>query len=360
MEPITVLRAAHAELLVTDLDVARHFYVDLLGFVETERDERRLYLRCLEEREHHSLVLRKADHAGAGHIAFRVASPGDLQRLADLATAERRPQRWVEGEELGQGTALRTQDPCGLPLEFYHQMEPAPRLLQQYHLHGPVQVMRLDHFNCQVPDVEAAVAWYRQQLCFHMSEYTVAESAGRERPAADSTQRVPGADPLLASSATGSALGPAGERLWAAWLYRKHTVHDIALMNGIGPRLHHVGFLVPDALAIIRVCDVLAAAGYHQAIERGPGRHGLSNALFLYLRDPDGNRIEFYACDYLTADPDAEPIRWTLDDPRRATFWGHAPPACWFDEAMAVESVHGEGFVPQRRPILHDRPDHVT
>lgn len=327
--PIDVLRAAHAELLVTDLDRARRFYVDLLGFVETARDDRRLYLRCLEERQHHSLVLRRAAQPGAGHIAFRVATPADLERLADLAEAEHLPHRWVEGEEAGQGPALRMQDPCGLPLEFYHQMEPASRLLQQYHLHGPLQVLRLDHFNCQVPDAEAAIAWYRQRLCFYMSEYTVAERDGEER-------------------------------IWAAWLYRKHTVHDIALMNGIGPRLHHVGFILPDALAIIRACDVLAAAGYHQAIERGPGRHGLSNALFLYLRDPDGNRIELYACDYLTADPDAEPIRWTLEDPRRATFWGHAAPARWFDEAMAVESVRGAGFMPQRAPILHDRPTHVT
>jgi len=189
--------------------------------------------------------------------------------------------------------------------------------------------MRLDHFNCQVPEVSTAVAWYQHELGFRVSEYTVAETSD-------------------------------GDRLWAAWLHRKQTVHDLALMNGIGPRLHHAGFWLPDAMAVIRACDVLAAAGYHQAIERGPGRHGLTNALFLYLRDPDGNRIELYANDYLTADPDAEPIRWTLDDPRRATFWGHAAPACWFEEAMAVQSIGGEGFMPQRNPPLRDRPDFVT
>ena len=84
--PIHVLRAAHAEYLVTDLAVARRFYVDLLGFVPTAQDDRRLYLRCLEDRRHHSLVLRKAAAPGAGHIAFRVATPADLDRLALLAT----------------------------------------------------------------------------------------------------------------------------------------------------------------------------------------------------------------------------------------------------------------------------------
>ncbi|HVA92043.1 MAG TPA: 3,4-dihydroxyphenylacetate 2,3-dioxygenase [Chloroflexota bacterium] len=327
---IHVLRAGHVEFLVTDLARARHFYVTLLGFVETEATEEALYLRCLEERSHHSLVLRLAREPGAGHIAFRVASPEDLPRVAALAEPQALPYRWVDGEERGQGTAIRLQDPSGLPLEFYHQMDPAPRLLQRYDLHGPVQIMRLDHYNCQVRDVAAAVAWYQRHLGFRVSEYTVTEESGGE------------------------------ERLWGAWLHRKQTVHDLALMSGIGPRLHHAGFWLPDPMAVLRACDVLAAAGYHRAIERGPGRHGLSNALFLYLRDPDGNRIELYANDYLTADPDAEPIRWTLDDPRRATFWGHAAPACWFEEAMAVQSISGEGFMAQGEPPMRDRPDHVT
>ena len=40
-----VLRSGHVEFRVADLDRARHFYVDLLGFVETARDGDALYLR---------------------------------------------------------------------------------------------------------------------------------------------------------------------------------------------------------------------------------------------------------------------------------------------------------------------------
>ncbi|MCK9906434.1 VOC family protein, partial [Frankia sp. Cpl3] len=97
-------------------------------------------------------------------------------------------------------------------------------------------------------------------------------------------------------------------------------------MNGRGPRLHHIGFWLPDPLSLIHACDVLASMGYGHVIERGPGRHGLSNAFFLYLRDPDGHRIELYNGDYLTGDPDFTPIRWDLNDPRRQTFWGHKAP----------------------------------
>jgi hypothetical protein len=105
---------------------------------------------------------------------------------------------------------------------------------------------------------------------------------------------------------------------------------------------------------------VLAAAGRTAAIERGPGRHGLSNAFFLYLRDPDGNRIELYTGDYLIADPDWPTVRWKLNDPRRATLWGHAAPPSWFDDAALVESILDGSLLPTRAPTLHDRPAFVS
>jgi 3,4-dihydroxyphenylacetate 2,3-dioxygenase len=300
-----------------------------LGFVETSADRDRLYLRGLEEREHHSLVLRTAPRPGVSHFAFRVAAPDDLTRLHDSAAARGLAVRWVEaGIEDGQGRALRVQDPAGLPVEFYHEIAPVERRLQRFDLYRGPHVMRIDHVNVQVPEVRSAVDWYTGEWGFRCSEYT-------------ETEDVP-------------------PRLWAAWLHRKQNVHDIALMTGAGPRLHHAGFWVPDALAVLRACDILAAAGQQAAIERGPGRHGLSNALFVYLRDPDGNRIELYTGDYLIADPDWQPIRWSVNDPRRATFWGHVPPASWFEEASPVESVVSGALIEPSPPALRDRPSFVT
>jgi catechol 2,3-dioxygenase len=324
----TILRAGHAEFRVRDLDRARAFYVDLLGFVEEGRDRDRMYLRGYEEVAHHSLVLRRAASAGVGHIAFRVASDEDLERLERLHRDHALPTRWVQGEEAGQGRALRVQDPAGLPVEFYHAMDGAERLLQRFDLYRGAFVMRLDHFNCQVPDVEAAARWYQHHLGFGCSEYT------------ESADNPPG--------------------LWAIWLHRKQNVHDLALMNGIGPRVHHAGFWVQDQQSVLRACDILAAAGMADRIERGPGRHGLSNAFFLYLRDPDNNRIELYTGDYLIADPDWRPIRWSINDPRRATFWGHAAPASWFEDASLVESIVDGSLVTPRPPRLRDRSEFVT
>ncbi len=324
----TVLRAGHAEFRVTNLDRARSFYVDLLGFVEEDHDRDRLYLRGYEEVAHHSLVLRRAASPGVGHIAFRVAAEDDLDRLEHLHRRHSLPVRWVRNEEAGQGRALRVQDPAGLPVEFYHAMDGAERLLQRFDLYRGAFVMRLDHFNCQVPDVEAAARWYQRDLGFACSEYTE------------------------------TADDPPG--LWAIWLHRKQNVHDLALMNGIGPRVHHAGFWVQDQQSVLRACDILAAAGMADRIERGPGRHGLSNAFFLYLRDPDHNRLELYTGDYLIADPDWRPIRWSINDPRRATFWGHTAPPSWFEEASLVESIADGSLIEPRPPRLRDRPEFVT
>jgi catechol 2,3-dioxygenase len=149
-------------------------------------------------------------------------------------------------------------------------------------------------------------------------------------------------------------------KLRVAWLNRKQNVHDIALMNGIGPRLHDAGFWVSDQMSVSRGCGVFAAAGYATSIERGPGRHGLSNAFFVYLCDSDGNRIELNTSDYLVSDPDWEPIRWSINDQRRPTFQGHKPPASWFDETSLVESIEDGTFFTASSPTLRDRPESVT
>ncbi|MGH2569323.1 MAG: 3,4-dihydroxyphenylacetate 2,3-dioxygenase, partial [Bacteroidota bacterium] len=289
----------------------------------------RLYLGGYEEHDLYSLVLRRAESPGVSHIAFRVADPDDLKRIAELYHQHGCATKWVEeGFEQGQGRAVRVQDPSGLPIEFFHEMSQRERLLQRFDLYRGAHIMRLDHFNCQVPDVQKVYDWFTQHLDFSCSEYTV-------------TDKQP-------------------EQLWAAWLHRKQDVHDIALMNGIGPRVHHGGFWVNDQLSVLKACDILAAAGAVHSIERGPGRHGLSNAFFLYLRDPDGNRIELYTGDYIIADPDWKPIRWSINDPRRATFWGHTPPASWFNEASQVENILTGKLLPVSEPKLKDRPDFVT
>lgn len=319
MKSVQITRTARAILHVTDLAASRKFYVDALGFVETEADENHLYLRGYEEQGHHSLVLKKASKPAVEVISYKVNDEADLDILAEIATIHKLPYKWLQkGDQHALGRALRMQDVSGLSLEFFAEMDHVESLLQRYDLYKGARVQRIDHLNCLVADVQQAYHFFHQTLGFKCSEYTEDESGN----------------------------------LWATWTHRKGNVHDQAFMNGDGPLLHHIGFWLPDPLALIHACDVLAAMNMADRIERGPGRHGLSNAFFLYVRDPDGHRIEFYFGDYFTGDGNFKPKRWSVHDKTRQTFWGHEAPDCWFNEATPFLHVITEEEVKQKKAKL--------
>lgn len=305
--PFDILRAAHAELVVTDLDASADFYERLLGMIVTERTGDAVYLRGWEEFHHHSLVLRTGSRAAVDHVALRVAEEADLDRLHELFGERGCAPRWHDSEA-GQGRALRVQDPLGFPLEFFHEMALVERHTQRFDVQRGAPILRFDHLNLHVSEPERAFAFW-QELGFRCTEYISTD----------------GAD----------------ERIAGAWLRRKPTVHDVALTTGRGPRLHHLGLWVADAAGVLRTCDQLAAAGHAAAIERGPGRHGVSNAFFVYLRDPDGHRIELYTCDYYTGDPDLPPLRWSASDPTCRSFWGTRAPDSWYEESSLVLGLDG-------------------
>jgi catechol 2,3-dioxygenase len=296
--PFNIVRASHVVLGVTDLEASLAFYQGLLGLHLEDRIATEIYLRGVEERQHHSTVLRKAKTPACERMGFKVASELDLDKAAAFFAAK--GLRPAFAEVPYQGRTLQVADPFGVPLEFYFSMERRERLLQRYDHYKGVHPIRLDHFNIFSPELQDAIDFYAT-LGFRMTEYT--EEDGKDG------------------------------RIIAAWMHRKGNVHDLAFTNGAGPRLHHMAYWVLSPLNIIHLCDVMASSGYLASMERGPGRHGISNAFFLYVRDGDGHRTEFYTCDYQTMDPDHEPIRWSVRDPRRQTLWGMPAPRSWFEEA---------------------------
>jgi catechol 2,3-dioxygenase len=315
--PPDIVRAAYAELVVTDLARARWFWVDLLGFVVTEAGPRVLYLRGYDELTHHNLILSEGPEPGAARLAFRVRTPSDLDRAADFYQALGcRAECVPAGTTAGIGAAVRAEDPLGFTVEFFHDATHADRLQQRYDLRRGAEVARLDHFNIAVPDVQAAYEYYRA-LGFGLSE-TIEDS----------------------------------RTLYAAWMYRKQTVHDVAFTGGAGPRLHHLGFFAHESHHVLRICDILGSLHEEGFIERGPGRHGVSNAFYVYLRDPDGHRVEIYTSDYFTGDPDHPVLRWSVRDPRRRDFWGHPVIPSWYTEASAVLDLDGRPrpLLPEQQP----------
>jgi catechol 2,3-dioxygenase len=312
--PFDIVRAAFVELQVTDLAASEHFYAELLGMIVSSRTEDTVYLRGWEERQHHSLILRQA-RAGqvltAARLGFRVRGDRDLDLLAEHFRALERPMRWIEaGSDPGMGRSLRVWDPFGYPLEFFCAIEQLETQHQRFDLHRGAPLLRFDHLNLHAPRVEDTFRFWLS-MGFRCSEYISTDDG-------------------------------ANEQMTGAWMLRKPTVHDVALTAGTGPRLHHFAYWIAEPAGVMRACDQLAGGYHSDMIERGPGRHGVSNAFFVYLRDPDGHRIELYSCDYYTGDPDHKPLRWSVNDPRCRSFYGTRAPDSWYEESSLLLGPDGE------------------
>lgn len=311
-----IVRLSHVEYHVTDLAASKTFYTDILGLQVSAETDQKVFLRAMEERGHHCIVLTRSNHSNVRFIAFKVWDETQLEGLEAFFIGNGLPTEWVEREF--QGRTLRARDPWGVPLEFYASMDRLEPIHQQYALYKGVKPLRIDHFNCFSADVDGAIAFYGE-LGFRITEYTEDSESGK---------------------------------IWAAWMHRKGGVHDIAFTNGKGPRLHHTAFWVSTPMNIIDLLDLMATTGYVDNIERGPGRHGISNAFFLYVLDPDGNRIEIYCSDYQTIDPDHEAIRWDLKDKQRQTLWGAPAPRSWFEDGSVFEDVALKESLLSAQPII--------
>ena len=174
--PFNIVRLSHVEYGVTDLARSRAFYVDTLGLQVTDETADRIYLRAMEERGHHCIVLKKSDKAEARELGFKVFDDEHLDKAAHFFGGKGLPVEWVERPY--QSRTFRTRDPLGIPLEFYSRMDRLPPIHQKYALYRGVKPLRIDHFNCFSPDVDASVAFYNE-IGFRVTEYTQDEESGR-------------------------------------------------------------------------------------------------------------------------------------------------------------------------------------
>lgn len=286
-----IFRLSHVEVRVPDLELATAYYVEVLGLLEVERDDDRVYLKCWDEHDHHSVVLRFAPRYGLEHMSFKVETADDLEHLERaLERAGVAVRRLAAGEERGQGEAIRFATPSGHEMELVARMEkvgnllpktnPPPEPMDLVGIHPP----RLDHVFLTAEDVDEATRFFREVLGFHLTEQVVTKDG----------------------------------HLLAAWLERSHTPHDLALVVGPNGGLHHFAFWVDDWNEVRRAADLLAINGVRTDI--GPTRHGATRGYTIYFFDPAGNRNEVFTGGYWV-DPDADPITWTEDEMGRAIFY---------------------------------------
>lgn len=307
-EPIfDVAQLAHVEILTPKPDETLWFFKDLLALEETERDGQSVYLRAYEDSYHHTLKVTEAAEAGMGHCAWRASSPQALERRVQALEASGAGKGWIDGDK-GHGAAYQFVTPDGHNMELLWEVDYAqvPDEKKSSLINRPqrrplkgVPVRRLDHVNLMAADVTANREFMEENLGFRLRENIVLNEGGE--------------------------LG--------AWLSISSLVHEVAFMGdqtGTRGRFHHVCYWYGIPQHNSDIAEVFSEYGIQ--IEAGPGKHGISQALFMYVFEPGGNRVELFGdAGYLIFDPDWKPVTWSEENLEQGIiFYGSPLPGEFF------------------------------
>src|SRR3546814_19937987 len=90
-----VLRPGHVQIRVMEMEPAVKHYTELLGLIETHRDQQgRVYLKGWTEPDLFSVVLREADEAGMDFKGFKVRDAETPSALGPIGRASGRERVW--------------------------------------------------------------------------------------------------------------------------------------------------------------------------------------------------------------------------------------------------------------------------
>ncbi|HET8846282.1 MAG TPA: catechol 2,3-dioxygenase [Ktedonobacteraceae bacterium] len=301
-EPIRdIAHLGHIELLTPKPAESLHFFQEIMGMEVAEKQGQSVYLRAWGDYDGCTLKLTESPQAGLGHVAWRAVSPAALERRAQALSVDGNG-RWLDGD-FGHGPAYQFIDPDGHLMEIYYEStkyvaspEIRSRLFNQQQRYIPrgVAVRRLDHINLMCHEVTPNRRFLQEKLGFNLRELLQPEEDGSED---------------------------------GAWLSVTPLVHDIAytrdFSRGHG-RLHHIAYWLDSREEILRSADILME--HDVFIEAGPAKHNITQAFYLYLYEPGGNRVEIYSGGYLIFAPDWEPVIWRKAERGRGVYWGGTLP----------------------------------
>ncbi|AXF57211.1 catechol 2,3-dioxygenase [Salicibibacter kimchii] len=320
MSNFDVAQLAHVELYSPKPEETLKFFTDFLGLQVTEREGQSVYLRAFEDFYHHTLKITEAKEAGMGHAAWRSSSKDALYKKVDSLEKSGYGKGWIEGD-IGHGQAYQFLTPDGHHMEmlwdvdYFQTPEELKTKLKSRPQKKPnigVPARRLDHINIMCDDVTQNKHFMADELDFKLRENIIMND--------------------------GLEMG--------AWMSVSPLVHEIALMkdqSGAKGRFHHVAYWYGYPQHLMDVADLLVENDIK--IEAGPGKHGVSQAYFMYVFEPGGNRVELFGdAGYLILDPDWKPVTWYEDELDEAIVWyGDSIPQEYF--------LYGTPHKPSREPV---------
>ena len=319
-EPLhEIAHLAITELFTPKFDESLRFFTDLLGMSITEQEDGVAYLRAYEDRYHHSLKLTASNEAGIGAVCWRTTSPQALERRVAELQAQGIAGEWVEGHK-GYGRAYEFKTTSGhrqrlfWDVEYYKPADHEKSRLLSRMTRRPnrgVPVRRLDHINLMSTNPTADGEMFQNALGFRKNERAVM-----------------------------------GDTELACWLSTNPLVHEVAFtidQHSSGGRLHHVAFWYGNPGQMLDIADLLAEEDIQ--IEAGPARHGISQAYFMYVYEPGGNRIELFGDQgYLIFDPEWQCLTWDENNfMKDGAIWfgGELPPDFFiYGTPIVEEAIH--------------------
>lgn len=293
-----VAHLGHVEMFTPKPDESLWFFKQILGMEEVARQGQSVYLRAWGDYDRCTLKPTEAKRAGLGHVGWRAMSQQALGRRVQALMQSASGRGWVPGD-IGHGSAYRFEDPDGHLMEIYYESEkyrPPDELRSilknqpQKYLARGICVRRIDHVNLMCSNVTPNRVFLQENLGFKLREVLIPEADGVEA---------------------------------GAWLSVTPLMHDIAYVRdftGTRGRLHHVAYWVDNREDVLRAADILLENNIF--LEAGPAKHNISQAFFIYLYEPGGNRVEIYSGGYLIFAPDWEPITWNKSERGKGVHWG--------------------------------------
>ena len=254
-------RLAHVQLRVDDLDRSIEFYGRLLGLVEVDRAGDTVYLSG-RARAGWDLALSLSGQ-GLDHFAFAAESEHDLEAAeAALRAVGSDVEELPNDDHSGARAGIRFAIPSGHVMELVVLPDPVVYLGGTRTIPaGSVGIgpLPLDHITLMTSQLDEVVEFLSTVLGFRCTE--------------------------LLRGDDGVHFG--------AFLRTRDQHHDLAFFRSspeAGPLINHVAFRVGSIDDIRRACDI--AAENRWELDCSPGRHVAGNNLFIYIRDPSGNRTE--------------------------------------------------------------------
>lgn len=253
MAPFRYRKPGYVALNVTDLERSIAYYTQLVGLqLEAREGADVAYLRCSED--HHNVVLYRAGTAGIKRMAFQLESDDDLARAEQHIQTLGWAVKEVDASEtarLRQGRTLRFRIPeSTLTFEFYARMDAGVGVYEP----TVSQIQRLGHVVIRCADRDAVLKTLTEKLNFKVSDHF-------------------------------------GDQVAFLRCFPNPYHHSFGVSRGSEDGLHHVNFMVRDVDDVGRAMNRMRKA--EVPVVYGPGRHDISNSIFIYFLDPDGLTTEY-------------------------------------------------------------------